>query len=123
MRGLMVALVVSVSLSALTTEAGAAAPSQPVPPTQPLTTATPPAPPRFGGFISANEDPSVSVSYTNLVAAGGAPGGREAIAVRPRTCELWVAPGGPGSMGTENLPLAPVEGDLVDGAWYYQTCR
>lgn len=26
-------------------------------------------------------------------------------------------------MGTENQPLAPVAGPLVDGAWYYQTCR
>jgi len=26
-------------------------------------------------------------------------------------------------MGTENQPRAPVQGDLVDGAWYYQTCR
>ncbi len=25
-------------------------------------------------------------------------------------------------MGTENRPLAPVAGGLVDGAWYYQTC-
>jgi hypothetical protein len=26
-------------------------------------------------------------------------------------------------MGTENRHLAPVAGELVDGAWYYQTCR
>jgi hypothetical protein len=36
---------------------------------------------------------------------------------------MWEAPGGPGSMRTEKQPLARVEGGLVDGAWYYETCR
>src|SRR5262245_21474685 len=67
--------------------------------------------------------PTVSVTYADLVASGGAPAGREVAAVRARTCEMWAAPGGPESMGTENRPLAPVVGGLVDGGWYYQTCR
>jgi hypothetical protein len=48
---------------------------------------------------------------------------QDVAAVRLRTCEIWEAPGGPGPMGTENRRLAPVAGGLVDGAWYYQTCR
>ncbi len=73
-------------------------------------------------LASSDDDPSVTVSYTELVASGGAGAPRAAVAVRPRVCEVWAAPGGPGSMGTENRPLAPVAGGLVDGAWYYQTC-
>lgn len=78
---------------------------------------------RFVAYASSTEEPSVSVSYEELVASGGSGPVREVAAVRARTCEVWAAPGGPGSMGTENRPLAPVEGGLVDGAWYYQTCR
>jgi hypothetical protein len=87
------------------------------------------APPPTGGETTpgfywaavGGDEPSVDVSSTDLVASGSAP--REVAAVRPRTCEIWEAPGGPGPMGTENRRLAPLAGGLVDGAWYYQTCR
>jgi len=76
----------------------------------------------FRAFMESEDEPSVSVTYEEMVASDGAPG-QAAVAVRARVCELWAAPGGPGSMGTENRPLTPVAGGLVDGAWYYQTCR
>ena len=119
MRRLVVAALTATLVVALTISAAVAVPRQTTPPTQ----ATPTAPDLYTTYASGGDEPSVSVSYTELATSGGAPAGREAAAVRPRTCELWEAPGGPGSMGTENQPRAPVQGDLVDGAWYYQTCR
>jgi hypothetical protein len=77
----------------------------------------------FTHYANGGDEPSVSVAYEQVVALGGGGAGRGVAAVRPRECELWEAPGGPGSMGTENRPLAAVAGDLVEGAWYYQTCR
>jgi hypothetical protein len=119
MRRLMLPMCVSALLIG---QAAAASGQEPPSPGGPPTETSMTTDSGWSAYVASTQEPSVSVSYAELVASGGAPAGREAAAVRPRTCEMWAAPGGPGSMGSENRPLAPVEGGLVDGAWYYQTC-
>jgi len=99
-----------------------ATPLQATPTTQPPGEAVSTSNQGFFGVARGGDEPDVSVTYQDLVASGGDGAPRAAVAVRARVCEVWAAPGGPGSMGTENRPLAPVAGGLVDGAWYYQTC-
>jgi hypothetical protein len=81
----------------------------------------------FVGAANSDDDLSASVSYNQLVATpGGGPadgGGGPVAPVRPRTCEVHAAPGGPDGGGSENDALSPVSGDLVEGDWYYQSCR
>jgi hypothetical protein len=122
MRRVMLSLVVA-SGCLLHGSTAIADPVQTTPTTQPASETVASGDQGFYGAVTGADDPSVSVSYTNLVASDGAPAAREVAAVRARTCEMWAAPDGPGSMGSENRPLASVEGGLVDGAWYYQTCR
>jgi hypothetical protein len=112
-------LAVLVAAVALTVRSAQTTGAQTPPTTQPPTTA---GETTVGLFWTAagGDEPSVNVIYTDLLASGSTP--RAATAVRQRACEFWAVPGGPGSMGTENRPLAPVEGGLVDGGWYYQTC-
>ena len=94
------------------------------PATLPPATATPDPPPSSGELwatiVSGGDEPSVAISYEELVAHA------EPTAVAPvvarRRCEVWEAPGGPGSQRSENLPFGAVAGALVEGAWYYQTC-
>ena len=122
MRRLMLSLIVASGIWLLGPTAQAD-PVQTTPTTQPASQAVASGDQGFYGAVTGADDPSVSVSYTDLVASGGAQATREVAAVRARTCEMWAAPDGPGSMGSENRPLAPVDGGLVDGGWYYQTCR
>ena len=122
MRRLMLSLIVASGIWLLGPTAQAD-PVQTTPTTQPASQAVASGDQGFYGAVTGADDPSVSVSYTDLVASGGAQATREVAAVRARACEMWAAPDGPGSMGSENRPLAPVEGGLVDGGWYYQTCR
>lgn len=74
------------------------------------------------GATNADDRLTASVSYQQLVATPGGPQGRTAP-VRPVTCEVHEAPGGPDGRGTENDALTPFSGAYVDAAWYYQTCR
>ena len=123
MRRLSCVCFAALLLLAGASEAGATVRQDPPPAAPPPTQTSVAVDSRFVAYASSTQDPSVSVSYTDLVASGGAQATREVAAVRGRTCEMWVAPDGPASMGSENRPLAPVEGGLVDGGWYYQTCR
>lgn len=76
---------------------------------------------RWLTIIESLDDPSVAVSYTDVVAQPDALA--VAPAVRQRRCELWLAPGGPGSQLSENMPFATAVEPLVADGWYYQTCR
>jgi hypothetical protein len=83
---------------------------------------------QFEGIVESDDDLSAEVTYNQLVATpGGGPsgggGGGPVTPVRPRTCEVHAAPGGPDGGGSENDALTPVSGDLVEGDWYYQSCR
>jgi hypothetical protein len=80
----------------------------------------------FAGVVKSDDSLSASASYEQLgvEAAGGAP--TAAGLTRPtrtRTCEVHAAPGGPDGGASENDTLVPSSGSLVEGDWYYQTCR
>lgn len=80
--------------------------------------------------VSANarggSTPAVEITYVELVDAGSNERGTPATVVPParrRLCELHAAPAGPGGTQGENQHLPALEGGLLEGEWYYQTCH
>ncbi|HET6949134.1 MAG TPA: hypothetical protein VFI47_02100 [Acidimicrobiales bacterium] len=67
----------------------------------------------------------MSITYTELRAEGSPdPGAPPQVvpAARKRVCETFAAPGGREAR-SENQNLAPVPGGLVEGEWYYSSCK
>jgi hypothetical protein len=76
----------------------------------------------FSGAAGADDKLSASVSYRELVGTSG-DGPRRTAPIRPVSCEVHEAPGGPDGRASENDTLSPYSGRYVEAAWYYQTCR
>jgi hypothetical protein len=77
-------------------------------------------------FAQGGSTPSVEITYVELVEAGVGERGTPGSVVPParrRRCELHAAPAGPGGTQGENQHLPALEGGLVEGEWYYQTCH
>jgi hypothetical protein len=81
----------------------------------------------FSGLAEADDNLSATATYNQVAAtpsdSPSSSGGGPAAPVRSRTCEAYAAPGGPDGGATENDALTAVAGGLVEGDWYYQSCR
>jgi hypothetical protein len=82
----------------------------------------------IAGVARSDRNLSATVTYDEVAETGGSSsGGGGGGAVAPRrasTCEVYVTPGGPDGAGTENAARTPLgAGGLVEGDWYYTSCR